>query len=309
MAAILAAASIAALLAHARPGATVVLPPGDYGPETIRGMSFSPALTVDARGLRSKNITFRDVTGLHVRGGKWGNAMGETWAGHTWAVAITCQRCHDVTFDAATVTGPPLDAPGRDFAGYGLSFIDSDRVAVTNSTFTGFKMGVGFTRTGDFVATGNDFGFMTSDGIDVGQGWRGRIEDNVFHDTHIIEKEHPDGIQMWSRLDTPPTSDIVIRHNKVTGATQGISAFDEPGGYDRIVIEDNDVEVGYADGISLVKARDSVIRNNHVATTKGARYRASFMIRPDDGAIKHCGNVADPGAGSGGWSDAHCPKR
>jgi hypothetical protein len=330
--AVLLAASIAALLANAKPGDTVVLPPGDYGPETITGLTFSPAVTVDARALKSTNITFQDVTGLHFQGGAWANAIGETWAGHTWAIAANCLRCHDVSFDGATFVGPPPDAPGRDFAGYGISFVNSDHVSVANSKFTGFKMGVGFSFTSDFTATGNDFGYLTSDGIDVGQGWRGRIEGNVFHDTHIIEKEHPDGVQLWSQPDTAPTSDIVIRHNRVTGASQGLSAFDgatrhpvgyrlangrvlaQPevvpdGGFDRIVIEDNQVEVGYPDGISLVNGRDSVIRNNHVSTTSGSKYWAWFMIRPDGGGTKHCGNVAEPGAGKSGWSDGGCPKR
>ncbi len=307
--AVMLAVSIAALLAHAKPGDTVVLPAGDYGPETIAGLSFVPAVTLDARALKSTNITFQDVTGLHVQGGTWANAMGETFAGHTWAVAVKCQRCHDVTFDAATFVGPPRDAPGREFAGYGLSFEDSDHVAATHSTFTGFRMGLGFAKTGDFVATDNDFGFMTSDGIDVGQGWRGRIEDNVFHDTHITGKEHADGIQLWSRLDTPPTSDILIRHNKVSGDTQGISAFNEPGGYDRITIEDNDVAITYTDAISLVGARDSVIRNNHVSTLENPRYRAIFVIRPDEGEVKHCGNVAEPAGGKPGWDDGRCPKK
>jgi hypothetical protein len=303
------AASIAVLLASAKPGDTVVLPAGDYGPETIQNLSFSPPVTLDARALKSTNITFQDITGLHVQGGAWANAIGDTWAGHTWAIAVTCERCHDVTFDGATVIGPPPDAPGRDFAGYGISFLDSDHVQVTNSKFTGFRMGLGFTKTSDFVATGDDFGFMTSDGIDVAQGWRGRIEDNVFHDTHIIAKEHPDGIQIWSRLDAPPTSDIVIRHNKVSGGGQGISGFNEPGGYDRILIEENEVDVSYPNGISLVGARDSVVRNNHVSTMKGAANRASFRIQPDDGGTKHCGNVAEPGGGNGGWSDGACQKR
>jgi hypothetical protein len=330
--AVLLAASIAALLAQAKPGDTVVLPPGDYGPETITNLSFSPPVTLDAQALRSTNITFQDVTGLRVRGGAWANAVGETWAGHTWAIAVKCVRCHDVSFDGAAFIGPPADAPGRDFAGYGLSFEDSDHVAATNSKFTGFRMGLGFTMTSDFTAKGDDFGFMTSDGIDVAQAWRGVIEDNRFHDTHIIEKEHPDGVQMWSYPNAPPTSDIAIRHNRVSGATQGLGGFDgvgrqpagyrlangrvltQPedipsGGFDRIVIEDNEVEVGYPDGISLINGRDSVIRNNRVRTSRDSRYRASFLIRPDDGGTKHCGNVAEPGAGKDGWDDGRCPKR
>src|SRR5689334_14856049 len=144
MAAILAAASIAALLAQAKPGDTVVLPAGEYANEAISGFSFSPAVTLDARAAKVTTFSAKDVTGLHVQGGTWANAMGETWAGHTWAIAIACERCHDVTFDAATVSGPPLDAPGREFAGYGISFLSSDHVAVTNSKFTGFRMGLGF---------------------------------------------------------------------------------------------------------------------------------------------------------------------
>jgi hypothetical protein len=96
----------------------------------------------------------------------------------------------------------------------------------------------------------------------------------------------------------------------VTGGSQGISGFGGGDGpYERITIEDNDVTVGFPDGISLVDARDSVIRNNHVATMKDAPNRASFMIKPDDGGTKHCGNVAEPGAGKGGWSDGGCQKR
>jgi hypothetical protein len=325
------AATIAALLAQAKPGDTVVLPAGEYADETITGLSFSPAVTLDARGAKATTIVFKDVTGLHVLGGTWFNAIGETWAGRTWATAINCERCQDVSFEGAIVTGPPPEAPGREFAGYGISFLSSDHVAVTHSKFTGFRMGLGFSLTADFVATSNDFGFMTSDGIDVGQGWRGRIEDNTFHDTHIIAKEHPDGIQMWSRPDQPPTSDIVIRRNLVTGDSQGISGFDArhrfpagyrladgrvldrpediPGvGFDRIVIEDNEVAVGQPDGISLVNGRASVIRNNHVRTQEGSGYWARFMIKPDDGGVRHCGNVADPGAGKPGWSDGRCPK-
>jgi len=332
MAAILAAASIAALLAQAKPGDTVVVPAGDYANESLSGLSFSPAVTLDARAAKVTTFTAKDVTGLHVLGGTWANAIGETWAGHTWAFAVDCERCHDVTFDGATVTGPPPDAPGRDFAGFGISFLSSDHVAVTNSKFTGFRAGLVFSLTGDFVARGNDFGFMTSDGLDVGQGWRGVIEDNVFHDTHIIAKEHPDGIQMWSRPNAPPTSDIVIRRNKVTGGSQGISGFDaalkEPagykladgrvlekeeavpnGGYERITIEDNDVSVGFTNAIALVNARDSVIRNNRVSTIEDSRYPARIVMRPDDSGVKHCGNTVQPGAGRPGWDDGRCPKR
>lgn len=329
--AVLIAASIAALLAQAKPGDTIVLPAGDYGPETIAGLTFSPPVTLDARALKSTNITFQDVTGLHVQGGTWANAMGETWAGHTWAVAVKCVRCHDVAFDGATFVGPPLDAPGREFAGYGLAFENSDHVAATHSKFTGFRMGLGFTVTSDFVARGNDFGFMTSDGVDVAQGWRGLIEDNTFHDTHIISKEHPDGVQLWSKPDAAPTSDIVIRRNRVTGATQGISGFDAPhkvaagtrlangrvlesaeivpyGGFDRITIEDNEVATSFPDGISLVNARGSVIRNNRVSTLPDARFVTKFVIKPDDG-VAHCGNVAAPGAGKAGWDDGRCKTR
>jgi hypothetical protein len=321
--------TLTAVLSAARPGDTIRLAPDQFPPMHIKGLRFSPAVTLDARGATVTELDLRDVTGLHVLGGTWKAHSNETPKGVAWGAAVRCQFCHDISFDGATFSGPKDD--GYDAAGYGLSTLDSDHVSVTHSTFRGFRMGVGFGRTGDFVATDNDFGYMSSDGIDIGQGWRGRIENNIFHDTHIINGEHPDGVQMWSRPDTPPTSDITIRHNKVYGSTQGISAFDgahpQPpgykladgrvlteqeripdGGFERIVIEDNEVKIDAPDGISLINGRDSVIRHNHIVTLPTARYIAKFYIKPDDGGTAHCGNVAEPGAGKRGWDDGGCPR-
>jgi hypothetical protein len=119
----------------------------------------------------------------------------------------------------------------------------------------------------------------------------------------IRDKEHPDCIQLWSRPTSQPTSDIVIRHNSVVGNTQGISVFDHAeGGFDRITIEDNDVNVSYPPGITLNNSRDSIVRRNHVRTLGNARYMANLLAP----GAKTCGNVVGPGGGKPGFSDGKC---
>ena len=49
---------------------------------------------------------------------------------------------------------------------------------------------------------------------------------------------------------------------------------------DRILIEDNDIEVGFPNAIGLNGSRDSIIRNNRVRTTAGAKYQARITVDP-----------------------------
>jgi hypothetical protein len=78
----------------------------------------------------------------------------------------------------------------------------------------------------------------------------------------------------------------------------------DDGGFDRILIEENDVNVSASQGIALGgNARASVVRNNRVRTMPGAKYRASINLKGD---IRRCGNVIEPGAGKPGVVDPKC---
>jgi len=152
---------------------------------------------------------------------------------------------------------------------------------------------------------------MRADGMDIALSREGVIEGNHCWGTVIRTDEHPDCIQMWSRPNAAPTSDMLIRKNRAEGDTQGISLFNhvrngvDDGGFDRIVIEDNDVQVSASQAIAIYDGRASIVRNNHVRTLPRARYRASINLR---GEVERCGNTVEGGAGKPGVFDVRCPK-
>jgi hypothetical protein len=151
---------------------------------------------------------------------------------------------------------------------------------------------------------------MRSDGIQVGEGRNGLIEENDCAETRIRDVEHPDCIQLWSRPTSPPTADIVIRRNRAKGTMQGVFLGNHvregvnDGGFDRILIEDNVLDVGYPNGIALHEGRDSIVRNNKVTTFPGSRWRASINLKGGDS--KQCGNSVTAAAGKPGVQDRAC---
>lgn len=195
---------------------------------------------------------------------------------------------------------------GRNYAGagslpnsYGLSLKNCRNVRMFDCDFADFARGIVAYLTTGFNISGNRFTGQKIDGINVAQSWRGVVADNSFSDPNTGEA-HPDAIQLWSRPDHPPTSDIVIARNHVKGLlTQGITAFNhvrpqpvgfrlwtgetltaardvDDGGFDRINIADNDIQVGMPMGLCLDASRGSVVRDNRVSTLPGAAHRASI---------------------------------
>ena len=77
------------------------------------------------------------------------------------------------------------------------------------------------------------------------------------------------------------------------------------GGFDRILIENNEFNVAFPNGIGLTDGRASIIRNNRVETYPGAQFRAGIAIR-GDGDVQRCGNVVKAGAGKPGETDRPC---
>jgi hypothetical protein len=123
-----------------------------------------------------------------------------------------------------------------------------------------------------------------------------------------LNGEHPDCVQLWSRPDAPPTSDIVIRFNRAYGPTQGFSGFNhvrngvDDGGFDRITIEGNAVDGAFPQAISLMSGRDSAVRNNRVATYPDAPFRASSTPARGRALRQH----RRAGAGKAGVTDPPC---
>lgn len=304
------------VIVRAHSGDTLVLAAGDYGTVEIADLKFEPPLTVDARAAAFKGLWLKRIKGLTLRGGAYrlppsvvNPRSGNTISG----AAVRMDGVERVTLTGALMLGPGAGgerahAPYGD--GYGVFVLQAANVQISDGRFEGFKSGIVLGRSRDFSISRNHFTGMRSDGIQVAEARQGVIEGNICGGTRIRDDEHPDCIQLWSRPTSPPTADIQIRGNRAEGPTQGISLFNHvrdgvnDGGFDRILIEDNDLKVGYPHAIALVDGRDSIVRNNRVETYEGARFRASINLT--GASIKRCGNTVAPGAGKSGMKDPPC---
>lgn len=312
--------TLPAILAAAGDGDTVVLAKGQYSNLALKNRTYATPLTIDARAATIFGFRTTNVDGLKVIGGEFRlppptvNAKNGKIGYHQ---AVRLDRSRNVTLTAATlkgtatVPGAPADAYGE---GIGTLIYQSENVEVSDSQFSGLKTGISVGRTEGFRFLRNTFSFQRSDGINIGESRKGLIEGNECRDTRRRDTEHADCIQLFSRPTSPPTADIVLRKNRVTGMTQGIGIFNhtrdgvDDGGFDRIVIEENDIHVGFPNGIGLTDARDSIVRNNRIRTYPGAEYRASIAIR-GRGSVQRCGNEVAPGVGKSGDKDPPCPSR
>lgn len=327
-------ANLIAQLAAAKPGDTVVAT-GDLGTPTLANYSRSPAVTLDMRQASMMSGVLKQVTGLHVLGGKFtpkGQVTVKSAGALVYGYSLMCADCTDVAIAGAAFVGPESAQPGLPYVpgdGYGFQVVRGAKISVTGSTFAGFKVGLTLGAVDGFTVDHNDFAHMRADGLDVAQSWHGTITYNDCHETRIVGAEHPDCIQLWSRPDLAPTSDILIAHNNASGPTQGFSGFNhvrlqppgfktwngpaltvatdlDDGGFDRITAEDNELWISAPEGIGLVNCRDCIVRNNHVHSLTGALYQAQINLSKSPGTLR-CGNTVDPGgAGKKGSTDDPC---
>ena len=261
------------VLAGARGGDRIVLEPGNYGSVRFSKRVFRPPITVDASQAQFTEVIIRDSTGVHI--------------------------------DSGTVISPREQERGM--------IIDFSRdVSISGMRFSGPRIAISVSRSQDVAITRNVFDGVRSDGINVAGAQRVQLIGNecrnfnpipaVYDRTGKIVRDgdHPDCIQGWSIRGSPPTTDVTIIGNTALGFMQGIFFGNAgQGGYDRIVVRDNRLQLSAFNGIFLQEARDSEVTNNMVRTLPGARMK-QYPFRPVHTWIKvtgvrnrACGNRVD----------------
>ena len=307
--------SLPAVIALARAGDMIRLAPGVYEGVRISPRRYEQPLILDARQATLIGVRVTGVSGLSIQGGTFRlpePRQNEQSGKFDFGSALRMRQVTRVKVSGATFVGPGTGeavAEPRYGEGYGLVVDEGGEVEVSDSAFRGLKAGVILRRIEGFRVVGNRFQEMRSDGVQVAESRKGLIEANTCRGTRIRDKEHPDCIQLWSRPPSPPTSDIVIRRNRADGHTQGIGMFNhvregvDDGGYDRIVIEDNDIAISLPQGIALSAGRDSIVRNNRVRTLSDARHRAGINVSSE---VLRCGNFIAAGAGKPGVKEKPC---
>lgn len=246
-------ATLTATIKQAQAGDTITLSAGDYGGVSITNRAFASPVVIDASAARLTALTIRKVDRLEWRGGK--------------------------------MDGPRV-------ASFGAAVDQSSHITIKGMVISGPKVGLSFSRSTDFEAIGNRFDGVRSDGINIAMSQRGRIignqclnfrPDRGSYDAKgklLKDGDHSDCIQGWSRRAYPPTGDLLIEGNVAHGEMQGITFFDPgQGGYDNIVIRNNDLMLEFWHGITVYEGRGTVITGNRVRTIPSAKAR-SFPFQP-----------------------------
>ncbi|MBW8814049.1 MAG: hypothetical protein JF588_11545 [Caulobacterales bacterium] len=313
-------ATVATVLPAAHCGDVVQLAPGDYPALKLPPLACASApLLIDASA-SAKDPATGAVTTVRVTAPMyWRGVQGLTLKGGTWS-GIRFDNFAQVTVDSVANLGPP------EANGTGLAFNWGQGAYVRNSNFGSWKAGLVFFKVDGFKAEGVGFSRNRSDGIDIAQSWRGLVDGAFIGGTEILSTEHPDCVQLWSRPDAPPTSDITIRNVRCQGVNEGVNGTNhtriEPagyrlangtvlavatpiddGGFDRIVIEGNDIVSAFPSAAALNGGRASIIRNNHVATYPRAPYPAHVVPGP---GVTTCGNVTVAYANTKAVTEAPC---
>lgn len=260
---------LSAAISNAAPGDRFVLAPGDYGNLTIKGRSFSPAITIEAadasRRPRFTSMRLSDLTGV-----KFENifvAYGATSAPRT-SFAINMTRGHEIGFSNIEIEGAPDGDPNNDVTGINLR--SSTQITIENSEFHDFFRGITSFDSDDVVITNSVFRNIASDGI-VGRGVKGMlIENNLFTEFHLstVGTIHPDAIQFWDSGAPRENRDITIRGNVVLRGngepSQGFFIKSDQLASKEILIEHNVIQQSLLQGIYLQLADGAIVRNNTI---------------------------------------------
>ena len=274
--------------------------------------SFDEPVTLDLTEASITGWQFTEVDGLSFIGGVVRPAAGAVANGvQTYSHGMRFNNCRRISSTGLRGRGPAAFEEGKPFVyGDGIAFwvLGGEDVTITNFDLRGFKNGVTLGKARRFRISGGACADMRSDGIQLAQCWEGGVTGNVIHSTRKRDNEHPDGIQMWSRPDAPPTSDIEISGNVIVGSSQGITGFNhvrngvDDGGFDRLTITGNEITVDHAQALAVYNGRDLTIADNVIRTLPGATSRASLNLK-DCTDVKRAGNVVSAGAGKAAASD------
>jgi hypothetical protein len=264
------AAELIAALKDAKGGETITLAPGVYGVVNFSGLSFEPAVTLEAKGAIVTGLMLKSVSGLTVKDLEIALDPADKLSG------CTLTSCTAVRLVAPHVHGKPVS---------GITLTDCKKSAVIGGDFHDIRNAVVISGGEDIEVSGNKIRRMLSDGV-VGSGGPHRvlIADNDMSDFRPQEGAHPDGIQFFTRNAKRSAEDITITGNKITrgagGIPQGIFVTTQTGWvlpYKRVKIIGNEVEGATHYGIGLQNAEDSEISGNTVQPIEGMKSRIHMI--------------------------------
>ncbi|MGY9046355.1 MAG: right-handed parallel beta-helix repeat-containing protein [Rhodobacterales bacterium] len=282
-------------LANSVGGETILLQEGNYGDLTIRSYSgYNITYPENVTIMSADPEHPATVTGLDVR-----NAANLTFDGINFDYTFHSgdlisdrpfgvSDSSDVTIRNSTFNGDVASGVSEIDDGYGyaigLSVRGSSNVTIENNEIFNFHRGMVVSKSSDLVVQGNDLHSIRMDGMNFAQVSSLVIEDNYIHDFlgSLNSADHRDMIQFWTAGTDAPSTDIIIRNNRLDIGdgtyTQSIFMRNElvdtgQAGqemyYQNVLIEDNVIVNGHAHGITVGETDGLTIRNNSVLHSDG----------------------------------------
>lgn len=274
----------------AKPGSTLVIPPGNYGNPYIhdlKGVTFQ----VDPKAMFD-GLTLYGLTDCSWTGGYF--ELPAAAATGTGVKIVRLAACHNLAFTAATVLGAlatlggPEDSPvtgnhlinGRP-AGMGISVEFSSFVTVSGADISQAFKGIVLARCTDLTITDNHIHDFRTSGIVGDAPDRSLIARNHIHNARQWavggDGDHSEGIHMWNNPGDPASKvGLTISLNWIDQDAGdpfpiGMSFENKSGlGFDGCLIDRNTILNGLTQGINAFGFRGA-ITNNVLLQTSGDR--------------------------------------
>ncbi len=266
-------------VANAKPGETIDIPSTFSGPLVVTGKHYDDPITIRNNSSNVESILIRQSSNIIIEGG-------------------------------AVIGGPDVR--------YAVHIDYAKSVTIRGMDITGAVRGMVINRSEAVGVFGNRLSGLRTDGINAAESRKIVIEGNscsnfnpilpVYDEAGNLVKDgdHPDCIQLWSRPTTAPTADIVIRGNSMTGYMQGIFLGNhirdgvDDGGFDRVTIENNYMDISFPNGIVVGAGRVVRIVGNQVMTIDGSRLKngAGPLVNatikaPNSTNVVACSNIVE----------------
>ncbi len=275
------------ILALASPGSTIQLVAGTYRGAVVRGLKFSPAVTitgVPGDRPRFTDLTLDNVQGLTFKGMEFdasGTPVGKWGAEATIGFIVASSR--DIHFDHDDFHG---DRNGTLLTTVsGLIVRSSNGVSVSDSEFSHLHNAFEHLDDLHLTLTGNSFHDLWDDAIRGGGSSWVTIDSNHCWSNHpdIADTDHPDCIQFWTSGTKNPAHDISVTNNRYEIGSGTPTQFIFFGNelsipYEGITVSGN-VGFGSAwNGITIQGARNVTISDN--VLTSSCKIWAEPIGRP-----------------------------
>lgn len=255
--------TLAAKLAGAQSGETLLLASGDYGPLFMRGKSFQGVgLTIQPQP--GAKVTFTEIgiaasSGVTIRGVSVDIRSAQ--------FGVSTSGSSNLKFEGLQIYAEPNAAPNAMMLrgssditvsdcdihnlGTGINFLDSDHIRIFRNTFKDIQV--------DSIRGSSSFV---------------EVVGNHASSFHPRPGDHPDFIQFWGSKTGPSTGNVIKGNVFERGAgdpVQGVFLEDN----ENVVISGNGLEGTMYNGISLARVHHALVEDNFV---QGYRDMGSRII-------------------------------